>query len=261
MGRPSKRPTLQPHVMVGDTHCPYHDPYCIELVAKVIRAVRPVGIHHLGDLHDFHALSTHERDPELRATPWEEIQSAAGVLQQLWDASPRAARHIIEGNHDARYRRYIGRVAPHLSDDPLFALANRLHPTAIFHPEWESYSVGGLYLKHGTRVSPHSAYTARLEMEAAGVPLMHGHTHRLGATYRTLYHRILGGWENGCLCEINPRVHKYTRGQPNWQNGFSVVLVDPRTSEFHVQQILILGVGKKVHCYWGSQRFGLRTLW
>jgi hypothetical protein len=51
-----------------------------------------------------------------------------------------------------------------------------------------------------------------------GKDLVAGHTHRLGAFYRTDRNGVNVAIENGCLCALDM---EYMKGFPNWQLGFS----------------------------------------
>ena len=71
-------------------------------------------------------------------------------------------------------------------------------------------------------------------MDKFGCNVIHGHTHRLGAHYHRTYGDMMGAWENGCLCTLDP---EYVV-KPDWQNGWSVVWFNG--ARFHVEQICVV---------------------
>lgn len=99
----------------------------------------------------------------------------------------------------------------------------------------------GLIAVHGDIVRPKAGYSARGMLEKYRANLIHGHTHRLGYTgYRV---PDVGGqgahqmraFEGGCCIDLNPT---YVRA-PDWQQGFCLVVVEPVTGKFNVEQVLV----------------------
>ena len=96
---------------------------------------------------------------------------------------------------------------------------------------------GNLCLTHGTIIRQDSGATARGMLKKFGISVIHGHTHRLGSTFKTDLRGMVGAWENGCLCDLK-LVKMWGKELADWQSGFSVIyFTDHR---FQVDQIPII---------------------
>lgn len=230
------------HLFWGDQHVPYEDKWATVLVLDFIWRYEPGTIHLLGDLSDCYTVSKHRQDPARKQSLWHELTQTTDLLAKIREvASPRCEVHLSEGNHESRLRRFVWDKVPELSGLVDYPTAVGLADWRIhWHPETRPYKVGPLLVTHGKTVRKHSAYTARCEMERFNCPVIHGHTHRMGAHYRTPVNgHIIAGWENGCTCLIDPDLHPYT--DLNWQQGFSVAQF--RKGYFQMEQVLIHGRG------------------
>lgn len=246
------------HLFLGDQHIPYHDRDCEQLTLGFIEKYKPGTIHLLGDLVDFYGISSHLRDPQRKTTVQADADAAFDYLSAIRSAAPKAQIHLSEGNHEFRLQRYLWGHAPELSDLRALRVPTLLRLADLglkWHPESAPYKQGHLWVKHGNRLSSHSAYTARLELERVGASVIIGHTHRAGVHYKTQFDGTIVGLENACLCKIDPSVHRYTHGPPNWQLAFTVAqFIGPR---FAAQQVSILGKGKKAGYIFRGEWHGL----
>lgn len=213
--------------MLSDLQVPYHDPAAISLVLGWIRRHQPHTIHLLGDLIDFYPISNHLTDPTRSQALQQDLDAARDFLGELCGVAPKAHVHLTEGNHENRLERYLWRKAEELSHLRALRLTELLDLKDLqvrYHTEQEPYKVGELWLTHGSLVRKHSAYTARAMVEKVGGSVLIGHTHRLGAHHVSTWHADYAGYENGCLCQLNPCLaNSYVKGAPNWQQGFSVL--------------------------------------
>lgn len=114
--------------------------------------------------------------------------------------------------------------------------------------------VGKLYIGHWNRVSKHSSYTVKNIMTDRGVNIVQGHTHRMGFYTIRYMDRTIYGWENGCLCNINPTYLV----SPNWQSGFSIIEPYNRGRNFNFYQLKINGTAKTYHFNYGGKTFTQR---
>ena len=226
------------HLVLGDWHIPYHDPRAVKIAYEAIKLYKPKSIQILGDFVDFYAVSDHLRDPDKRMGLQEEIDLAAETLAKIRSLAPKSRIYFHEGNHEDRLRRYMAREAPELSGLTSLRLTELLNlgkHGIIFRSAIQPIRLKDLLVTHGTLCRKSSAYTAKALVERYGCSALQGHTHRLGSYYITTYASTYFGWENGCLCLKTPTVsNAYTKGVPNWQQGFSVVHCDKRASVFPV---------------------------
>jgi hypothetical protein len=119
-------------------------------------------------------------------------------------------------------QRYLWAKAPELASLDELRLPNLLKLPGLgidWHPHNNPYRVGKLLFLHGHIVRRHAGASAQAHVQRYGESVIHGHAHRLGhysVRQGTVTH---GGWENPCLCGLNPEFDP----SPNWQQGFSVV--------------------------------------
>jgi hypothetical protein len=90
-------------------------------------------------------------------------------------------------------------------------------------PQDQMIELGCLRVLHGHLISAHSGMTARKHFERHGTSVLVGHSHRLGAFYKTDRAGTHGAWECGCLCGMDAEYENF----PNWQQGWAVVTVFP----------------------------------
>lgn len=237
----------QRELVISDLHVPEHDPYAIELAAKIISIIKPDGLTIAGDGLDFRQLSSFDQDPD-RAEErlQEELDEWLPVARMLVREMPKGAKKkYVPGNHEGdRLKRFLWRNAA-LSSLRVLQLAElmRLSDFDIeYHKDEYELLPDVLTIKHGSYVSPHSAFAAKreLENEKHSISTISGHTHRLGAHYVRTRRGVVAAWENGCLCRVDPDWTK----RPNWQQGMSLVVHDG-VDTFGVQQFAFVGEGKK----------------
>lgn len=239
-------------VIVSDTQYPWVDEAAEKAVMAYIKETKPKRVIQIGDFADAYMASSYlkKEEPDARPTPGAELQMVREKAKEWKALAPRAEWFIIEGNHEQRIRRYLEGKAPELRALP------ELQPARLFGFEdagWtyvEPYGngmwvglPGGLWATHGNLARKWSGYSARGHViEQYGHSVIHGHTHRLGAFYHTNRSidgadRVLGGFEVGCLCDIQS-----TPGATSvrdWQHGFASVWVSTTTPRFQVELIPI----------------------
>lgn len=241
---PTKLSTTSIHY--GDVHFPFESAPGLSLLEQIIADVRPSVIACHGDLLDCYSISRFAKNPQKRISIGEEIELATAHLARISALAPRARRLFFQGNHEERLARTIAQAA----EKPALLELMRL-PTvarALSWPEllqldalgWEFHEkkyvlFDKLVLKHGSKVSKWSAYTARAEWEKYAKSGISGHTHRRGAFEHSDYNGVHGWWEHGCLCDTDP---DYVE-DPDWQQGFLVVSWSDDRRNFGVEEVRI----------------------
>lgn len=253
-------------LFINDIHFPFEDKNCLKLILKFI-AEKPfdeVVIN--GDMVDFPSLSSKFYQAPLDPAGLDrEVRLVRDFLGALRSVLPADAKITwLGGNHEDRLWRWVERkrsnwldlgkkatqlVMDALSMDTLFDLPEF---DCAYHPYGIDYKVGKLHTTHGNIIRSQSAYTARGIFEKRGVSTMVGHTHRLGAHFKTNLNGTHAVWENGCLCLLKP---KYLQ-DPDWQQGFAVGHIHA-DGMFNVQQIPFLGKGKRRMFYYGDRKWVL----
>lgn len=109
----SKSPTLEPILVVPDTHRPFHDQRAVDVMIRVAKDLKPKHIYIIGDFIDFYAVSSHSKDPRRATMLEDELFSASDGLDEL-DALGAKHKVYIGGNHEDRMERYLRDKAPEL---------------------------------------------------------------------------------------------------------------------------------------------------
>lgn len=228
-------------IAINDQHVPYQDDIANKLVFKFIKYIKPDEVQIMGDLVDFWQISKFLGDPNRKQTIQQDLDLTVEYLEELRDLSPKSKITLHYGNHLLRLKKFIWANAGQLDSirslDLKYLLnCDKLKITTI-ESEEGYITIGKLVFTHGTVISQDSGMTARRNIQKYGLSVICGHTHRLGSIYKTDLRGIVGGWENGCLCELS-LIKEWGREIANWQNGFSII--DYHDDLFRVQQIPII---------------------
>jgi predicted phosphodiesterase len=236
-------------VFLGDWHVPYHDPTAVGLALDFVRWFRPTAVFILGDFVDCYAFSRFDKDPRRLLEAQDELDQGRAILARLAKAARGARLHYLDGNHEHRLPKYLCKH-PELSSLKAVQLPSLLGLREMgyrHHGCHEHLTWSGLRVEHGDLVRRASGATAKAMLERRGVCGISGHTHRLGAYYRTDANGPKVWLENGCLCDTRP---DYMIGEPDWQQGFTVAYAAPGRRRFVAEQIPIID-GRL--CYAGRQ--------
>jgi predicted phosphodiesterase len=197
-------------LIISDLHIPYHDTTAVTTALQYGKDHGANCILINGDLLDFHHLSKFEKDIRKRRTK-DEFDAALQFLQYLRESFPGA--HIVwaEGNHDARYPKFLAAKALELFDDEYYTLQARLQLKSLrihFVHDNQYVMAGKLSVSHGHKIirgifAPVNA--------ARGVFLRTKESHLVGHTHsvsehseKRLHGELVTTWSTGCLCELNP---------------------------------------------------------
>jgi len=230
-------------VVANDFHYPFQDNRVVKLWMSFLNDIQPDTVIINGDLLDCFALSKFDKDPKRQIRIEEEIAMGRNFFVKIREMLPKAHLVYIYGNHEFRFQTYLIRNAPDLRNLKGLSLEDQmelggLDVTIVNSGLKESYyKFGGLYIAHFNKVSQHGGYTAKQLVDAKGVSVLQGHTHRVGSSLRSyLNGNVLGGWDNGCMCDLHPQ---YVL-DPNWLHCFSVVYKEDKDNRFMVVQVPII---------------------
>lgn len=226
---------------VPDSHGFNVDWTAAEAALAFMRYYRPSLVILLGDHVDFEAISRFRKAPDRVLRMHDDIAEAKKLLVKVRESAPDARIVYLKGNHEARFAHYLWEKAA-----ALLNLEGMNLPTILglgeLGIEWcetGMYQVKPrLIAKHGNLVRSRSAYTATGEMEKNGISGMSGHTHRLGAAYKTNRIGTHVWLESGCICSLEP---DYMEGQvPDWQHGLIYGTASLRGDSFTMTQAPII---------------------
>lgn len=241
-------------VVVNDFQIPFHDTVASQLVLKALRIVKPHGLDVLGDFMDFYKLSRFDKDPSRKLLLRDEVEVGRRMLGKLVRAAGRRCkdRRFSDGNHEDRLRRFLWSRAPQLAGLEGLNVPDLLQlPLHGFrHYNYLTpYRIGQLWFHHGKVVRKDAGATARAHMRDVGASIIVGHSHRMAHVCKTTWSGTVHGWENGCLCKLDP---EYINGPPDWQQGFAIVRFG-RGRTFGVEQVQI----RRGHMWIGGKEYGL----
>ncbi len=259
--------------ILSDLQMPFEDPAALDQALEVVARIKPDTVVLNGDIVDCYAESVFLKDWKLAAVATPEGHRRARRLMECLEEVPN--KIWLGGNHEERWKKELwrelakgdkaGAVAMNLAaamnakgididlTDPVGSFA-RIYSMAehgfIYYP-WHHrlyFAENNLVVTHGEFVRKDSGATARATFEWLGRSVIVGHTHRLGSYLVTKDGREHGGWEGGCLCELEP---EYCT-TPNWQQGLTIVKING--PEFHVVPVpIIRRAGAPVAVYAGLE--------
>lgn len=213
--------------IISDIHVPYHDPFAIEAALNAIQVFGPDYVIINGDMLDFYALSSFDRDPERINTLQLELDTAVEeVIEPLQKAvGPGVDIDMTEGNHEARLKKYLWRH-PEIASLRIMSV-----PNLMGLPEMGiDYVTGGIKVNgdvvvtHGTTVRKWAGNSVRGEMEKRrfGWSMVMGHIHRQGKFMTWSRQGNIWGIETGCLCTLQPEY----MDAPDWSQGITLLEYD-----------------------------------
>lgn len=239
-----------------DEHHPYANPKALSVAMQIAEDFEPDLRIAGSDAVDFYSLSNFNKDPgRIKAGGLQNEINAWAKSQRAWkDATPNADVKFIEGNHEDRLRRWLWKN-PELHGLDALKLENvmlfdELDITMV--PGGEIILHDRVRIAHGSRISKHSAYTAKAEMVDEvrfEYSSLTGHTHRGGTIYFTKRNGWVEGMECFCLCDLDP---EYVTN-PNWQNGIVLATV---TKDWHkMEPVPFFELGGRLRARWRGKEY------
>lgn len=230
------------HLILSDSHVPFHDRGTIELAVEAARKRNAVGVLLNGDLLDSHELSDHDKDPSAPRYV-EEIELGKRFLAWLRHRLPKSRIVYKLGNHEERADRYIIRRAP-----ALFGLEGVNLQSLLRFDEYgvervgerRVIQLGKLNVVHGHEypggVSSPVNPARGLYLKARSLALA-GHHHRTSEHHaKDIRGRAEAAWSVGCSCFLSPAY----RVLNDWNLGYALVEVSA-DGEFSVENKRVLG--------------------
>ena len=204
-----------------DVHVPEADAFAFKAVLDFARDEQPDHIVIGGDFLELESCSQHGGNPNPRALV-DEIKAGRKALQRLRDACPNAALTYLEGNHETRLNRIVSASIP--SFDGALTVPNLLELDTLgcewvpFRKLWTPTidgTPGKLSYTHGEWSSLHHA---KKHLDAYGVSVRYGHTHRPQTTSRGFADgRVLVAIGSPCLRTLAP---SWAGPHNGWLHGF-----------------------------------------
>lgn len=230
---------MEKTLIIPDTHCPYEDKAALHAVMEFSKEYKPDKIKLLGDWVDFYALSRFDKNPDRITSLQNELDVADYYFGMLRKYNPKADITMFEGNHELRLVKYL-RKNPEMSSLRQFRSPDKMLQLDKHNIKYKSSeTVHGVLFKHGNLVRKHGGYTAKGEFDDEGTSGVSGHTHRLGAHYKTDRSGQHAWYEMGHLCD--EKLAEYMEGRvPNWQKGFGLMEYDENKKIWKIEQLPII---------------------
>lgn len=208
-------------VCISDLHIPYDDSKAVSLVFDLLVDLQPQNLVLNGDIIDCYWCSDFIKKPKNSCYLQEEADSFYKKFSYLRRHLPNTNIYYILGNHEDRIKKMEWKN-PQLYGLEAIQPSNLLKLDKLKIKYYNTKLVLNDFLYfHGERVRNNSSYSAKAEFEYHKMRNgISGHTHRLGAHYRTYDKDTTFWYENGCLCTLEP---EYIKDGVDWQQGFSIV--------------------------------------
>jgi len=213
---------MQTIAFLADDHVPFHDRRCIEVQHKMLRAMKPDVIWHLGDLVDFAPLSRFRDASNYEHTIQTELDMANARLARLRKEHPKAIIRLTKANHEYRLDSYITANAHELVYLRALSLGALLgldeHNVELV--TGRKYLVRGeVLVKHGTKWG---VYATKQELLTEGRSVVHGHIHKsIQWVNRVPGKKPLLGYSVGCSCKLDPKYKVRDVAPSNWNHGMA----------------------------------------
>ncbi len=229
-------------VSLSDLHIPVHDPIAVQLALEFIEDKQPQVVFINGDLLELYDVSRWpDIDPnsiDLRT----ELDMGKSFLNDLRKTAPKARIVYVYGNHEHRLLIYMLKFGPKLLGLSGMTLEDQLDLKSFKIEKVYSNSIencvqyGELLVGHWMKALKNPGATALALMQKFGMSVLQAHGHKVATVTKRTYQGYIGGYEQGCLCTLNP----HWEFQPNWMQGFAVIHRSTEGHYFHVEPIKMI---------------------
>jgi hypothetical protein len=213
-------------VTVSDLHIPFIDDAVFFLFLDFLKDYQPDELILNGNMVEMASFSTHPRKKalvEVILNGQRERDMWLPYAEAMRKACPNAKIVYIGSScHEGWLDRWANQDGT-LAADPNYTLPGFLH-FKDFGIEYhaEKYEKKHFLWVHGTAVGQHSGWSAKAEYDYYGKSGCSGHTHRLGAYYKTTAEGPNVWFEIGGMC-LRKSWYKIKGKQLiNWQQGFLI---------------------------------------
>ena len=212
-------------LIICDIHVPYHDTEALQLALEEGKRQNVDAIVINGDALDCHHLSDFVKDPRKRKFK-DELYALRMFMGYLREEFPQAKIYYKEGNHEARYWKFMRVKAPELIDIDVFDFPTLAHLDK-HDIHWidgvSKLNIGALSIFHGHEFGKQfmpSVNVARGLYLKTKANSMCGHHHQTAEhSERDVNGKVITCWGVGCLSELSPDYNPYSK----YNHGFAVV--------------------------------------
>lgn len=228
---------LETHVVVPDTHRPFHDARAEEVVHRAIEVLKPTEIDLMGDYADFFGISNFPKPPDRKHNLKSEIASVRQGLR-AYEGHRVKRLTFIEGNHEYRLTRYLTDKAPELFG--LIDLASLLGLEKWkLVPYKKHHVIGKFHLTHDCGYFGMNAHRQSRQAYEGNVGI--GHNHRAALEYVSNLKRATHvGVSFGWLGDVEQVDYNHQVQSAPWTLAFGVLTHEKKTGIVHTQLVPIV---------------------
>jgi hypothetical protein len=230
------------HIVLGCNHVPFHNVRMHEGIKELLADYKSEikGFHLIGDFLDMNTLSSHDKG-RFTAVPGltldEEYEVGNDILDEYEALLPKKVwKTYLYGNHEDRYNRWMKNMdnAKTPLDSPTEALRLWERGFNVKESWQQDYFTLGKHLDifHGIYFNVHCA---KAHMDKLRGSCMFVHTHRI----QSYIEGNTGSFNIGACADFNSKAFNYASRamKSQWQNGFSIVMIDA-DGTYHTTQII-----------------------
>lgn len=203
-------------LFVPDVHAKYHNQRAYRAMLSFALDFKPTVICILGDFQDCYSVSSFGKDPEKNEADIS-VELAPGIelLNKTLDLLKPQQSFYLLGNHEHRLQRYINDQAPVVrrmfpSLKEMFGIPSKMNMI----PYGDFVKFDDLAVCHGISIGRHC--TSKM-LDKLGVNVLHGHTHKLQMSCKTIMDRTIRAYSCGWLGDIGQIEYDQF---PDYQLGF-----------------------------------------
>lgn len=228
-------------VVFGDVHGIYVDRKAWDITLQIIKDLKPARVVINGDFMDCYSISRFDKDPNRGYNLQDEFDQANLLLDEL-QLVFKGEIIYVEGNHEARVKKYLWGNAPEISSLVSLTVEGRLfldeRKIKYIPSRGRSayYQLGKIKIGHFDVALQSSGASEKKLVLRYGCTVLQGHHHKLGEFYKSFDGDVVVGVGTGCLCSLNPEYCS----DPDWHQGVIVINKVVGRNRFHIQTVPII---------------------
>lgn len=232
-------------LLLGDIHFDAEDKKLLKLAYDIGKSEKIKEVIFMGDILDAYALSSHEKNPEIKTEFKYEIEYTQDQLSRVRKIFPSQKITIVFGNHCFRLYKYMQKNCPELFG---FLSMPEMLDLKKFNIKYVPFNSNqGYQVFNSDLIVKHTPYSGgvnhamgSLKKGVHSIAYAHLHTYAY-AVHVTRNKKILRSFCNMCLVDFDNPKFKYVQNFPNWTQGFSFIHVDKNGSWFDEKAMVIDG--------------------
>ncbi len=235
-------------IFLSDIHIPYQDIKALSLAMDIIKDYKLTDNDTIilgGDLVDYYPISSFS--PDLTNSNIDiELFETTEFLNNLRKLAPKSEIIFFEGNHEQRMQKKImsscSALAPFLKNKLSIRELLEFRKFNIREVKTPFSRKKKLYFMHGHEkrgfITP--KHIAHVHLNYTNRNIIVGHHHRFDMFITTqMDGSLLGGWCNGCLCDLRKMPDGLYTAFDSSQRGLTVIY-EKANGLFNVQQHLFI---------------------